>query len=174
MASINGGAEEHLAEYVTVTIGDHLFGLPISRVRDVFEPARLTRVPLAPPDVAGILNLRGRIMTVIEMRSRLDLGSRLPSQPMMAVGIEFKGESYGLLIDSVGEVMQLRSSACEANPANLDPRLGRVAAGIYRLEGQLMVVLDVDRVLDNKNNASLHEAGGEANQSDNASPRMEE
>ena len=174
MASIDGGAEEHLAEFVTVTIGDHLFGLPISRVRDVFEPARLTRVPLAPPDVAGILNLRGRIMTVIEMRSRLDLGSRLPSQPAMAVGIEFKGESYGLLVDSVGEVMKLRSGAREANPTNLEPRLGRVAAGIHRLEGQLMVVLDVDRLLGDNSNASPHEVGGEPNQSRNAPPRTEE
>ena len=69
----------------------------------------------------------------------------------MAIGIELKGESYGLLVDSVGEVMALRNSACEAKPVNLDPRLSRVAAGIYRLEGQLMVVLDVDRVLDIKN-----------------------
>lgn len=151
MASINTNAEEHLTEFVTVTISNHLFGLPISRVQDVFVPERLTRVPLAPPDVAGILNLRGRVMTVIEMRSRLDLGTRQPGQPVMAIGIEFKGESYGLLVDSVGEVMQLQSGARETNPTNLDPRLARVASGIYRLEGQLMVVLDVDRVLDINN-----------------------
>jgi purine-binding chemotaxis protein CheW len=137
-------------EYVTVTIGDQLFGLPISRVQDVFVPDRLTRVPLAPPEVAGILNLRGRVVTAIDMRSRLDLGKREPDQTVMAIGIELKGESYGLLIDTVGEVMQLRNSACEAKPTNLDARLARVAAGIYRLEGQLMIVLDVDRVLDIK------------------------
>ena len=151
MASIDGGAEEHLSEFVTVTISNHLFGLPISRVQDVFVPERLTRVPLAPPDVAGILNLRGRVTTVIEMRSRLDLGTRQPGQPVMAIGIEFKGESYGLLVDSVGEVMQLQGGTREANPSNLDPRLARVASGVYRLEGQLMIVLDVDRVLDIKN-----------------------
>jgi purine-binding chemotaxis protein CheW len=120
MANIDGGADEHVSEFVTVTIGNHLFGLPISRVQDVFVPERLTRVPLAPPDVAGILNLRGRVTTVIEMRSRLDLGTRQPGQPVMAIGIEFKGESYGLLVDSVGEVMQLQSSTHEANPSNLD------------------------------------------------------
>ena len=65
-----------ITEYVTVTIGDHLFGLPISRVQDVFVPDRLTRVPLAPPEVAGILNLRGRVVTAIDMRARLDLGTR--------------------------------------------------------------------------------------------------
>ncbi len=154
MTKSNDSAVELMTEYVTVTIGDHLFGLPIFRVQDVFVPDRLTRVPLAPPEVAGILNLRGRVVTAIDMRSRLDLGARAPGTPVMAIGIELKGESYGLLVDSVGEVMALRNSACEAKPSNLDPRLSRVAAGIYRLEGQLMIVLDVDRVLDIKNGAA--------------------
>ena len=153
MAIVNDSTAGLLTEYVTVTIGDHMFGLPIFRVQDVFVPVGLTRVPLAPPEVAGILNLRGRVVTAIDMRSRLDFSEREPGTPVMAIGIELKGESYGLLVDAVGEVMQLHNSACEAKPANLDPRLSRVAAGIYRLEGQLMVVLDVDRVLDIRNGA---------------------
>jgi purine-binding chemotaxis protein CheW len=153
MAIANDSTADLFTEYVTVTIGDHMFGLPIFRVQDVFVPVGLTRVPLAPPEVAGILNLRGRVVTAIDMRSRLDFGEREPGTPVMAIGIELKGESYGLLVDAVGEVMQLHNSACEAKPANLDPRLSRVAAGIYRLEGQLMVVLDVDRVLDIRNGA---------------------
>ena len=153
MAIADDSIADLLTEYVTVTIGDHMFGLPICRVQDVFVPDRLTRVPLAPPEVAGILNLRGRVVTAIDMRSRLDFGEREPGTPVMAIGIELKGESYGLLVDAVGEVMRLHNSACEAKPANLDPRLSRVAAGIYRLEGQLMVVLDVDRVLDIRNGA---------------------
>ena len=153
MANASNSSADLVTEYVTVTIGDHMFGLPIFRVQDVFVPDRLTRVPLAPPEVAGILNLRGRVVTAIDMRSRLDFGEREPGTPVMAIGIELKGESYGLLVDAVGEVIQLHNSACEAKPANLDPRLSRVAAGIYRLEGQLMVVLDVDRVLDIRNAA---------------------
>jgi purine-binding chemotaxis protein CheW len=153
MAIANDSAADLLTEYVTVTIGDHMFGLPIFRVQDVFVPVGLTRVPLAPPEVAGILNLRGRVVTAIDMRSRLDFGEREPGTPVMAIGIELKGESYGLLVDAVGEVLQLHNSACEPKPTNLDPRLSRVAAGIYRLEGQLMVVLDVDRVLDIRNGA---------------------
>lgn len=140
-------------EYVTVTVGDQLFGLPIARVQDVFVPERLTRVPLAPPEVAGMLNLRGRVVTAIDMRCRLDLGRRDETQPMLAIGIEYKAESYGLLVDTVGEVMKLPDAARESKPANLDPRLARVASSIYRLENQLMVVLDVDRVLDMQNGA---------------------
>ena len=73
MADAGMNTSEQFVEYVTVTIGDQLFGLPISRVQDVFIPDRLTRVPLAPPEVAGVLNLRGRIVTAIDMRRRLGL-----------------------------------------------------------------------------------------------------
>jgi purine-binding chemotaxis protein CheW len=125
-----------------------LFGLPISRVQDVFMPDRLTRVPLSAPEIAGVLNLRGRIVTAVDMRRRLGLPPRTDARPPMAVGIELKGESYGLLIDSVGEVMKLADVTREANPVNLDGRLARVSAGVHRLDGQLLVILDVDRVLD--------------------------
>jgi purine-binding chemotaxis protein CheW len=146
-------ADDEGTEYVTMMIGEQLFGLPISRVQDVFVPDRLTRVPLAPPDVAGILNLRGRIITVLEMRTRLDLEKRADGQPVIALGIEMRGESYGVLVDSVGEVLKLSKHVCEAKPPNLDPRLARVARGVVRLDGKLLVLLDIERVLDTKNAA---------------------
>jgi purine-binding chemotaxis protein CheW len=142
------GADRGITEYVTAMIGGQLFGLPISRVQDVFMPERLTRVPLASSDVAGVLNLRGRIVTAIDMRARLGLPKREGDKPPMAVGVELRGESYGLLIDSVGEVLKLPDAGREANPINLDPRMAKMAAGIHRLDSQLLVILDVDRVLE--------------------------
>ena len=139
---------ENVVEYVTATVGGQLFGLPISRVQDVFAPDRLTRVPLAPPEIAGLLNLRGRIVTAIDLRRRLGLDAPAGDAPRMAIGVEWKGESYGLLIDAIGEVLKLATSGREDNPVNLDPGLARVSAGVYRLDGKLLVVLDVDRVLD--------------------------
>lgn len=136
-------------EYVTVSIGDQLFGLPISRVQDVFSLDRLTRVPLASPEIAGVLNLRGRIVTAIDMRVRLGLPPRDKGQTPMAVGIDHQGEAYGLLIDHVGEVMKLPSSGKEPNPANLDPRWAQISDGVHRLDGQLLVVLNVEVTLDN-------------------------
>jgi purine-binding chemotaxis protein CheW len=145
--SMQQTTSDDVTEYVTVLIGGQLFGLPISRVQDVFMPDRLTRVPLAHPDIAGVLNLRGRIVTAIDMRVRLGLGREKDAKPAMAVGIESRGESYGLLIDSVGEVLKLANDSFEQNPINLDPRWSRVSAGVHRLDGQLMVILDVDSVL---------------------------
>jgi purine-binding chemotaxis protein CheW len=137
-------------EYVTVMIGEQLFGLPIERVHDVFMPGHLTPVPLASEEIAGVLNLRGRIVTAIDMRCRLGLPKRDDKGEAMAVGIDCDGESYGLVIDSVGEVLKLRYDSREPVPVNLDSRLARVAACIHRLEHELLVVLDVARLLDMK------------------------
>jgi purine-binding chemotaxis protein CheW len=128
----NDNHSGNFIEYVTVMIGGQLFGLPISQVQDVFMPERMARVPLASAEIAGVLNLRGRIVTAIDMHCRLGLGKRQTEKSAMAVGIEFHGESYGLLIDSVGEL----------------EHLARVSSGVHRLEKQLLVVLDVDRIFD--------------------------
>jgi purine-binding chemotaxis protein CheW len=138
---------ETMTEYVTATVGGQLFGLPIARVQDVFVLDRLTRVPLAAPEIAGVLNLRGRIVTAIDMRRRLGLAPG-EVRKRMAIGIEYKGESFGLLIDAIGEVLNLPTAGRDGNPVNLEPGLARVSAGVHRLEDRLLVVLDVDRVLD--------------------------
>lgn len=148
MTSKTDVSEGVMAEYVTAVIGGQLFGLPISRVQDVFMPERLTRVPLASGEIAGVLNLRGRIVTVIDMRARLGLPKAADARPPMAVGVDLRGESYGLLIDQIGEVLRLPEQGREDNPVNLDPRMAKLAGGVHRLDGQLMVVLDVDRVLE--------------------------
>jgi len=141
-----------LTEFVTFTTAGQLFGLPIGRVQDVFKPSRITRVPLAGSEIAGVLNLRGRIVTAIHLSNRLDLDSNAQEdsqkRPPMAIGIECGAESFGLLVDAVGEVLKLPESELEANPINLDRKLARVSDGVFRLDGQLLVVLDVDRVLD--------------------------
>ena len=143
----------NLTEYVTAMIDGQLFGLPIVRVQDVFIPERLTRVPLAPAEIAGVLNLRGRIVTLIDLRRRFGLRERKEGEDVMAIGVESRGESYGLLIDRVGEVVELDAVTPEPNPVNLDQRLAQVSSGIHRLDDQLLIVVDVDRVLDIGRNA---------------------
>lgn len=135
-------------DFITVIIAGQTFGIPVGLVQDVFVPQSVTRVPLAPPEVAGVLNLRGRIVTAVDMRRSLGLPPRNDGKPSMAVGIEKNGEAYGLVIDQVGEVLSLISEECEPNPANLDPCWRSVSRGIYRLDGTLLVVLEVDRILE--------------------------
>jgi purine-binding chemotaxis protein CheW len=141
-------------EFVTFTIAGQIFGLPIAGVQDVFKPVHMTRVPLAGAEIAGVLNLRGRIVTAIDLRNRLDAGKREDGGTSMAIGIEGKGESFGLVVDAVGEVLKLQDSEREPNPINLDRKLAAVSAGVYRLDGQLLVVLDIDRILDLRGEAA--------------------
>lgn len=136
-------------DYVTMFIDGQMFGIPVLTVQDVLGPQKVTRIPLAPREVAGSLNLRGRIVTAIDVRRRLNLKDREgDNKPGMSVVVDMNGELYSLLIDSVGEVLSLRSAAFERNPPTLDPLWREFSAGIYRLDGKLLVVLDVGRLLD--------------------------
>jgi purine-binding chemotaxis protein CheW len=136
------------AEFVTLTVAGQLCGIPVLSVRDILGPQTVTRVPLAPPEVAGSLNLRGRIVTAIDLRRRLGLPPAAEGSRTMSVVVEVAGEFYSLLVDQVGEVLSLDEEAREANPPTLDARWRAVSSGVYRLQGQLMVVLDGERVLD--------------------------
>jgi purine-binding chemotaxis protein CheW len=147
-----GSGMREASDFVSVVIGDQLFGIPVLQVRDVLASQRITRVPLAPPEVAGSLNLRGRIVTAIELRTRLGLPERSAEQASgkarMSVVVDHGGELYSLMVDSVGEVLSLSEASFERNPATLDARWRNVSAGIYRLDGALLVMLDVTRLLD--------------------------
>jgi purine-binding chemotaxis protein CheW len=136
-------------QYVSITIGGQLFGIPVLIVHDVLGPQRITRIPLAPPEVAGSLNLRGRIVTAIDVRLRLGLPKRdVGDDTAMSVVVEHGGEFYSLMVDAVGEVLMLSTAEFERNPATLDPRWRDVSLGIYRLDAELLVILDVLRLLD--------------------------
>lgn len=134
-------------EYVTMTINDQLFGIPVIQVQDVLRPQHTNRIPLAPPEVAGSLNLRGRIVTAIDVRCRLGLPPRAGGEDGMSVVVEQGTELYSLVIDAVGEVLNLPEKDFERNPSNLDQLWREVAAGIYQLDGKLMVVLDINKLL---------------------------
>lgn len=133
---------------VTFTVAGQTFGVPIARVQDAFMPEAITIVPTAPAQVAGLMNLRGRIVTAISLRDCLGLPPAKTDHPLVAIGIEHQGALYGLLVEVLGEVLAAEPADCEEIPANLDPKLQSVSGCIYRLKDKLLVVLDVDRLLD--------------------------
>jgi len=139
--------EVGMGELVTVTVGGQLFGIPVLQVQDVLGPQRITRIPLAPAEIAGSLNLRGRIVTAIDLRVRLGLAASAERDKRMSVVVEHGGELYSLLVDVVGEVLTLDRGECERNPGTLDAFWRDVSAGIFKLDGQLLVILDVARLL---------------------------
>src|SRR5512147_822225 len=146
------GSGEH-RDYVTMSIADQMFGIPVLKVQDVLGSQTITRVPLAPVEVAGSLNLRGRIVTAVDVRLRLGLPKRDSEKQAMSVVVEHEGELYSLLVDSVGEVLSLESRDYQRNPPTLNPRLREFSDGIYRLNDSLLVVLSVSSLLNFGNRA---------------------
>ncbi len=140
--------EKGYDEFVTITIKDQWFGIPVLTVQDVLDTQTITRIPLAPSEVAGALNLRGRIVTAIDVRRRLGLPDREAEADSMSIVVDHGGELYSLIVDSVGEVLGLSSADFERNPSTLDPTWRDVSAGVYQLEGKLLLVLDVEQLLD--------------------------
>lgn len=138
------GDEQQL---VTMTVDNQMFGIPILKVQDIVEPDQITPVPLAPGAIAGVLNLRGRIVTVIDLRACLGAPQLEDDDKQMSVTVEYKGDLYTLLVDSIGDVRSMPRKSFDKPPATLDASLRQVCAGIYRLEEDLLVVLDVERTL---------------------------
>jgi len=134
-------------DFVTIAIAGQSFGIPVLQVQDVLRPQKITPIPLAPPAVAGSLNLRGRIVTALDVRRRLGLPAYEADTRRMSTVVEFGGDLYSLIVDEVGEVMSLADADFERNPPTLDTLWRDISAGVYRLEDQLLVVLDVARLL---------------------------
>ena len=135
-------------EFVTMRIGEQLFGISVLAVQDVLRRQTIAPVPLSPAVVAGSLNLRGRIVTAIDMRARLGLGDYPhPDKIMMAV-VEYQHELFALMIDQVGDVLQLAMNRFEKVPSNMDSTWRGMAAGVFKLDGELLVILDVASVID--------------------------
>ncbi|KAF0138461.1 MAG: purine-binding chemotaxis protein CheW [Rhodospirillaceae bacterium] len=123
------------------------FGIPIGRVQSTLIPENVAHIPLAPPEVAGAINLRGRIVTVFDVRTRLGLPPIGAAGSRMCVTIEQGNELYSLMVDSVDEVKGLRVDKIETNPTTLNVHWRVVPSGVVRLEGGLMVICDVDALL---------------------------
>jgi len=145
--SAEGSVSEDERVFVTLTVADQLCGVPVQTVRDVLGEQVITRIPLAPNEIAGSLNLRGRIVTAIDLRRRLGLADAPADTPRMSVVAEQGSELYALLVDQVSEVLSLPADTFEHNPPTLPPGWAAHSLGIHRLDDRLMVVLDVARVL---------------------------
>jgi purine-binding chemotaxis protein CheW len=139
-------AETAEAVFLTLTVADQLCGVPVLAVRDVLGAQTITRIPLAPPEVAGSLNLRGRTVTAIDLR-RLGLPPRDAGAAAMSVVVERDGDPYSLLADQVGEALPLPRSDRAPNPPTLDPLWREVSDGVHRLGEKLLILLDVERIL---------------------------
>lgn len=138
--------EASTQSFVTFEVAGQLFGVPVMKVQDILTPDAIAPVPGGPAEVRGLINLRGRIVTVIDLRKRLCLRYE-GERKGMCVTVENEGESYTLFVDGVGDVVTLQSDAREDSPTTLDPLWKELSDGVFRVDGRLLLILDVGRLL---------------------------
>jgi purine-binding chemotaxis protein CheW len=141
-------ASDVSSAYVTLTLAGQVCGVPVSAVRDILAEQPITRIPLAPPEIAGSLNLRGRIVTSIDLRLRLGLPEADPGTPRMSVVAERGNELYALLVDQVQEVLALPADRIERPPTTLSARWAEHCTGVCRMDDGLVVLLDPARLIE--------------------------
>jgi purine-binding chemotaxis protein CheW len=139
-------ADNH--QFCTLRIGEHLFGIPVLRVQEVISYQAMTRVPLAPPVLCGLINLRGQIVTAIDMRRRLDMPERPEGELPMNVVLNTAGGAVSLLVDDIGDVVEVTDSIHEPPPETLRGVAKELIRGVYKFDGRLLLELDVDRSVD--------------------------
>lgn len=132
---------------LTLTVGGQLCGVPVLLVRDVLAAQSITPIPLAPVEIEGAMNLRGRIVTAVDLRRRLGLPLREAGAEPMSIVVEHGGELYSMLADAVGDVVPLAAADRAPNPPTLDALWRDVSRGVHRSDGQLLILLDVERLL---------------------------
>lgn len=135
-------------QYVSFWIADQFLGVPVNAVQEVLNPQKIARTPRAGREVAGLLNLRGQIVTAVNLRTRLGLPPREDGKQSMNVVVRYRGESFSLLVDEVGDVIAAAGEALESVPPTLDAHWKSVTRGVFRLEKRLFVVLDIGAVLN--------------------------
>ena len=135
-------------EFVTIRLGDQLFGISVLAVQDVMRYQPIAFIPLASDVIAGSLNVRGRIVTAFNMRQRLGMETYPNLESIMMVVVDFQHELFALMVDSVGDVLSLPMNRFEKTPANIDANWRSVAAGVFKLDTELLVILDVANVIN--------------------------
>lgn len=154
MSTLNRKTQDHLVggdiQLITVRIEGQLIGLPITSVRDVFAIHTMTPVPRADRSVSGLVNLRGHIVTILDLGSLLGIRKKVREQAgePMAVGVEWQGEVFGLVIDEIGDVLSLSADGTEPMPANLGQTWARLTRRVHKLDRELMIEIDLHALLD--------------------------
>lgn len=136
-----------MSQLVTFTLGDHLFGLDVSQVQEVMRGQARTRVPLAPDTMAGLINLRGQVLTAVELRAVLGLPTREEGDKEMMVLVRHNDELVALMVDSIGAVVDVSMDQFEAPPETLGGPHRELIRGAFKLDRRLLLSLDIDRAL---------------------------
>src|SRR5580658_7029782 len=144
----NSEPAQNSGQFSTFFVADLFFGVDVLRVQELLRFQQMTRVPRAPEVVEGLINLRGQIVTAIDMRRRLCLPPRPDGQTPLNIVVRTEGGAVSLLVDEIGDVLDVDAATSERPPENLDPAARELIRGVYRLKDRLLLVLDAERTVD--------------------------
>lgn len=134
-------------QFCTFFVAGHYFGLDVLNVQEIIQYQEMTPVPLAPPVVRGLINLRGQIVTAIDLRRRLELQDRPTEQLPLNVIVRTNDGAVSLLVDEIGDVMEVSESLFERPPETLQGSVRALIRGAYKLRDRLLLILDRDRTV---------------------------
>lgn len=134
-------------QFCTFFVADRFFGVDVRRVQEVIRYQAMTRVPLALPVIRGLINLRGQIVTAIDMRARLGLAPRPEGELPMNVVVRTADGAVSLLVDEIGDVVEVDEAAREDAPETLSPESRELVSSICKLKGRLLLVLEPERAV---------------------------
>src|ERR1017187_5678627 len=147
-ATLKSELAQTSGQFSTFFVADLFFGVDVLRVQEVLRFQQMTSVPLAPGVIEGLINLRGHIVTAIDMRRRLRLPPRAEGRTPMNVVVRTEGGAVSLLVDEIGDVLDVDAADWERTPGNLDPDIRDLIRGVYKLKDRLLLVLDTERTAD--------------------------
>ena len=144
----NGSTDAVAGQFASFFVGDLCFGIEVMRVQEVLRYQEITRVPKAPSVIEGLINLRGQIVTAIDMRRRLGLPPRSNGAVPMNMVVRYEDGALSLLVDEIGDVIEVGEAAWEEPPPTLTGDQAKVVRGVYKLPQRLLLVLQTDAVVD--------------------------
>ncbi len=139
---------EASGQFSTFFVADLFFGVDVLNVQEVLRFQQMTPVPQAPRVIEGLINLRGQIVTAIDMRRRLGLPPRAGDKSPMNMVVRTSDGAVSLLVDEIGDVLDMDAATYERPPENLDPAAREIIRGVYKLKGRLLLVLDAERTAE--------------------------
>jgi purine-binding chemotaxis protein CheW len=143
---MNVGTLRENAQYATFNIGNRLYGIDVVKVQEVTMSLPMSRIPLAPSYVRGLINLRGQIATAIDLRNLFNIAFH-DSQSQMNVVCNVEGTLLSFLVDTIGDVMEVSQYSFEAPPETVDDSIRKFMSGVYKLPNQLLTIIEVDKIL---------------------------
>jgi purine-binding chemotaxis protein CheW len=133
------------SQFCTFYLDKLLFGVELKGVQEVIRSLEMTQVPLAPEVVGGLINLRGQIVTAVDLRRRLELEARAPEMRPMNVVVRSEDGAVSLLVDEIGDVIEVEETTFEAPPETLRGKVRSMILGVHKLENNLLHVLDTEK-----------------------------